>query len=67
MSDKKKYYRIDNGDIPVIDADLKVLMEIIESESSCYPNEEETEKINPEWTIDLIWLTDEEFQNLEDA
>lgn len=64
---KKRYYRIDNGDMPVIDANLEVIMNILQSEASSYVNEHMAEQDTPEWTIDLIWLTDEEFEKLEDA
>jgi hypothetical protein len=65
---KKRYYRLDNGDTPVIDASLSVLMDIIESETADYKNQERyDEDSRPEWAIDLVWLTDEEFANLEDA
>ncbi len=63
--EKKMYYRVDNGDTPVI-ASLSECMEIIKSESESY-NEAKTAEDNPEWTIDLVWLTDEEFENLPDA
>jgi hypothetical protein len=64
---KKRYYRIDNGDTPVINADLSTLMEILISEADSYRTEEVTDNDKPEWTIDLIWLTDEEYENLPEA
>jgi hypothetical protein len=64
---KKKYYRIDNGDSPVINPDLKVIMELLESEASDYKTEPEDPAHSPEWMIDFVWLTDEEYENLLDA
>ena len=65
--EKKRYYRIDNGDMPIIDASLQVIMDILQSEASTYVNEHVTEQDTPEWTIDLIWLSDEEFEKLDEA
>lgn len=62
---KKLYYRIDGGDTPII-CDLKSMTEILEAEASDY-NEEKNEEDKPEWTIDLVFLTDEEYENLPDA
>lgn len=64
---KKKYYRIDNSDKPVITPDLKVVMELLENEASDYKTEEDNKMYTPDWKIDLVWLTDEEYAKLPEV
>lgn len=63
---KKKYYRIDGGDTPVITDNLKAIMDILAAEGD-HITQEEDERIKYQWTIDFVWLTDEEYQNLPEA
>lgn len=63
--EKKMYYRVDYGDTPVI-CTLQECMDIIKADAETY-TEVTNGTDNPEWTIDLVWLTDEEFENLPDA
>lgn len=65
---KKKYYRLDSGDTPIINPDLNVLMQILESEANDYKEEDKYKAdFEPGWEIDLVWLTDEEYENLDEA
>lgn len=62
---KKLYYRIDNGDIPVV-CEMSGLTAQLEAESENY-NEDSNKQDKPEWVIDLIFLTEYEFKNLPEA
>jgi hypothetical protein len=62
---RKLYYRIDNGDTPIV-LELSGLMMQLESEASDY-NEDSNNEDKPEWVIDLIFLTEDEFENLPEA
>lgn len=63
--EKKMYYRIDNGDTPVI-CTLQDCMDMIDAEASDY-NEASNEEDEPGWNITLVFLTEEEFANLPEA
>lgn len=63
--EKKMYYKIDNGDTPVI-CDLKVCMDMLEAEASDY-NEDRNNEDKPNWDVTLVWLTQEEYENLPEA
>lgn len=63
--EKKMFYQIDNSDVnQIVEADL--VMDVIKGEAESY-----TEKTNkddePSWTITLVWMTQEEYENLPDA
>lgn len=65
MKEKTMYYKVDNGDTPVI-CDLKALNDLLEAEASDY-NEDRNKEDEPEWDITLVWLTQYEYENLPDA
>lgn len=59
------YYRYDNGYSPII-CPIDDVKTLLESESSDY-TEGSNERDKPEWNITLVWLTQEEFENLPEA
>lgn len=61
---KKLYYKIDNGDQPVI-CELDACIEMIKAESDNAVPENSDDAI--QWTITQIWLTDEEYDELPEA
>ena len=65
MADKKLYYKYDNGDTPII-CNLDDVKDMLDAEASDY-NEETNKADEPQWTITLVFLTDEEFANLPEA
>lgn len=63
--EKKMYYTVDNGDTTVT-VDFKGLADMIEAEASCYTENKNKEE-EPYWGISLIWMTEDEFDNLPEA
>lgn len=63
--EKKMYYKLDNGDTPVI-CTLQDVKDMIDAEASDY-NEKTNAEDEPSWNITLVFLTDEEFANLPEA
>lgn len=63
--EKKMYYRIDNGDTSVT-CELSGLTSLLEAEATSF-NEETNKSDEPTWTIDLVFLTEEEYENLPEA
>lgn len=63
--EKKMYYIIDNGDTPVT-CDLNGLTAMLEAEATSY-NEDSNKEDKPQWDITLVWLTEDEFDNLPEA
>jgi len=63
--EKKMYYKIDNNDTPVI-CELSQLFTQLESEASDY-NEQKNIEDEPNWVITILWLTQEEYENLPEA
>lgn len=63
-TDKKLYYQFSDGfDVSKIVLDLTGIMEWIESDMEQWSEGDEM----PEYKIEPIWLTDEEFENLPEA
>ncbi len=62
---KKMYYIIDNGDMSVT-VDLIGLTDTLEAEATDY-NEDSNKEDEPQWNIQLVWMTEEEFNNLPEA
>jgi len=62
---KKMYYKIDNGDTPVI-CDLQACMDMLEAEATNY-NEYSNKEDKPKWDITLVWMTKRQYKNLPDA
>jgi len=58
------YFRLDNGDQPII-VTFQDLTEMLVAETDGY-NEDSNKEDDPQWTISLVFLTDEEFENLPD-
>ena len=65
VMEKKMYFKIDNGDTPVI-CSLQDCKDMIDAEASDY-NEASNLEFEPSWNITLVFLTDEEFANLPEA
>lgn len=63
--EKKMYYKFDNGDTPVV-CTLKDVTDMLDAEASDY-NEITNIDDKPSWNITLVFLTDEEFENLPEA
>lgn len=63
--EKKLYYKIDNGDTPII-CTLDDVKNLIDAEASGY-NEITNIDDKPSWYVTLVFLTDEEFANLPEA
>jgi hypothetical protein len=62
---KKLYYIIDNGDTPVT-CDLRSLTDMLEAEASGY-NDDSNKEDKPEWVITLVFMTEDEYNNLPEA
>jgi hypothetical protein len=63
--EKKMYYRINNNDQGQI-VDVDSLNDIIHGEAETY-SESTNERDKPNWNITLVWMTEEEYENLPDA
>ena len=61
---KKMYWTLDNSDARYILDSLDACMEIIKNEAT---DVKQDDKIQPDWSIQTIWLTEEEFNNLPEA
>ena len=62
---KKMYYTIGNEDAAII-CGLKELTDMLEAEASDY-NEDSNKQDNPQWFIELVFLTEDEYANLPEA
>lgn len=59
------YYQIDNGDTTVT-CDKSGVIDLLSGEAESW-TEKTNEEDKPEWTIKLIWMTEDEYDNLPDA
>jgi hypothetical protein len=60
--EKKMYYKLDNDDV-VVTCTIEALNDILEAEATDY-TEATNEAEKPQWNITLVWMTEDEYENL---